>query len=346
MGDIFARILGMLHSANSSVAGLGVLVFLVGCAAHYLIICQRSGKPASIRGLFNFTFPLKRLLTTTTRIDLVFYVFSKVAHHLRVVTNIALTVLVSHLIGAALAGQFDDAPLRPDLPIVALAYALAFVPRDFAHYWVHYLHHKVPALWEFHKVHHSATYLTPLTTERTHPVEDQIFALAEGLAMGLALGLLRARYAFSDADILVIAPTAIWTARMLALTPLQHSQVPVHFGILDRIVYSPSLHHVHHSCETAHWDRNFAECLSLWDSLFGTYHPLGQDKVTLGLLPDEQQHYGSLLACYVRPFMRIFQMVVARPGAVPGGEFLAGEIANPSQGSEISMNLSAPARQS
>lgn len=31
-----------------------------------------------------------------------------------------------------------------------------FVLRDFIHYWIHRLLHRVPRLWEFHKVHHQS----------------------------------------------------------------------------------------------------------------------------------------------------------------------------------------------
>src|SRR5262249_2516576 len=35
----------------------------------------------------------------------------------------------------------------------------------------HYLQHRVPALWEFHKTHHSAAVLMPITVFRMHPVD-------------------------------------------------------------------------------------------------------------------------------------------------------------------------------
>src|ERR1039458_8498353 len=43
------------------------------------------------------------------------------------------------------------------------------------------LFHAIPALWEFHKVHHSAEVLTPLTEMRTHPVEIIAFMNIIGL---------------------------------------------------------------------------------------------------------------------------------------------------------------------
>ncbi|HEY2658723.1 MAG TPA: sterol desaturase family protein [Caulobacteraceae bacterium] len=344
MFNALSHILSKFHNANASVAGLGILVFLAGCAGRYLFLCHQTRERPTFGGLFNFTFPLKRLITASTRIDLVFYVVNKLSHHLLIITNVALAVLVSRLIGDALRAHIGGGGLALSLPIIALAYALAFLPRDLMHYVVHYLHHKVPALWEFHKVHHAATYLTPLTTERTHPVEDQIFAVAEGLAMGAALGLLRWRYAFSDSDILVIIPTAIWSARMLLLTPLQHSHVPLHFGVLDPVFYSPSLHQVHHSCELHHRDRNFGECLSAWDSLFGTYHRMGQDTVTLGLPKDEPLRFTSLFACCLRPFGSAFFAIFGTSTRRTSAQ--STEDTAPSPQPERSMNLGSTSGQS
>ena len=42
---------------------------------------------------------------------------------------------------------------------------------DFFTYIIHLMMHKIPFLWEFHKIHHSATSLNPLTQYRIHPIE-------------------------------------------------------------------------------------------------------------------------------------------------------------------------------
>ncbi len=64
-------------------------------------------------------------------------------------------------------------------------------------YWLnHYLSHRVPFLWEFHKVHHSATVLTPLTNFRVHPVYMCIFLNILAVFTGLASGV--AEYAFGQ----------------------------------------------------------------------------------------------------------------------------------------------------
>ncbi len=61
---------------------------------------------------------------------------------------------------------------------------------DFLLFYVHYIFHKVPALWEFHKVHHSAEVMTPLTAYRVHPFElfftMNVTALVTALLVGLS----------------------------------------------------------------------------------------------------------------------------------------------------------------
>ena len=59
---------------------------------------------------------------------------------------------------------------------------------DIGHYISHYIQHKVPFFWEFHKVHHAAEVLTPVTAFRAHPVESILDSLFQGplQALGLA----------------------------------------------------------------------------------------------------------------------------------------------------------------
>ncbi|MDN5089484.1 sterol desaturase family protein, partial [Aliarcobacter butzleri] len=41
---------------------------------------------------------------------------------------------------------------------IVLMYTISiFVVSDFTRYWLHRFLHTIPFLWEFHKIHHSAT---------------------------------------------------------------------------------------------------------------------------------------------------------------------------------------------
>ena len=71
---------------------------------------------------------------------------------------------------------------------IALTITL-FLVDDFLRWLVHYTFHRVPELWEFHKVHHSAEVLNFATAERHHPVEVLITAAVLTTAYGLVNGI-------------------------------------------------------------------------------------------------------------------------------------------------------------
>ena len=58
---------------------------------------------------------------------------------------------------------------------------------DFTRFAVHYALHRIPALWDFHKFHHSAETLTPLTVTRTYPVEGLVFTARSALVQGVTI---------------------------------------------------------------------------------------------------------------------------------------------------------------
>jgi sterol desaturase/sphingolipid hydroxylase (fatty acid hydroxylase superfamily) len=58
---------------------------------------------------------------------------------------------------AGLTGVFGP-PLPAHWPawaVLGLATVLQLLAYELAYWFAHYLFHKVPALWEFHKVHHA-----------------------------------------------------------------------------------------------------------------------------------------------------------------------------------------------
>ena len=114
-----------------------------------------------------------------------------------------------------------------------LAYELA--------YWsAHYGFHKIPALWEFHKVHHSAEVMTTLTELRQHPVEIIVFMNWIGLATGIVFGVMT--YAFGPG----VRPFTLLNGNILTMMflltygHLRHSNMWIAFtGVAGRILQSP-----------------------------------------------------------------------------------------------------------
>src|SRR5262249_45138001 len=75
---------------------------------------------------------------------------------------------------------------------------LFFVSFDFGRFVGHCLMHDVRFLWEFHKVHHSAEVLTPMTAFRVHPIELVITYWVPTVTTGIVTW---AFHHYLDADI-------------------------------------------------------------------------------------------------------------------------------------------------
>jgi sterol desaturase/sphingolipid hydroxylase (fatty acid hydroxylase superfamily) len=164
-----------------------------------------------------------------------------------------------------------EATGTPSLPVTALTVGLTFLAIELGYWAAHFAMHRIPALWEFHKVHHSAEVLTPMTEWRQHPIELALFPLVIGTAVAAVQAALL--HAFGPGAQLVSPLSANLVVMGFALTilHLRHSELPFcATGWLGRLIQSPGHHQIHHSTDPAHYDRNLGFCLSLWDWAFGT----------------------------------------------------------------------------
>ena len=185
-----------------------------------------------------------------------------------------------------------------------------FLVDDFIRWFGHYLFHRIPALWELHKVHHSAEVLNFLTSERFHPLEvvlmSVIFTVPAAVVNGIFIGL------FGDqaAVITVAGANVLWIAANVIGGVLRHSPFWVSYGPrAERWLISPAMHQIHHSDDPKHFDRNFGGTLAVWDRWFGTiYIPKSQEDITYGIGP-ETREFRSLFAVYIYPLKRIAGLV-------------------------------------
>ncbi len=60
----------------------------------------------------------------------------------------------------------------------------AFLAFDLGGFVWHFLTHRVQVLWAFHRVHHSAEVLTPISNYREHPVDSLGRSLVQGALVG------------------------------------------------------------------------------------------------------------------------------------------------------------------
>ncbi len=196
----------------------------------------------------------------------------------------------------------------PGLSLAAarsLTTLLAFLAFEFASYLCHRAMHEVPILWHFHKVHHSAETLSPLTGFRLHPLEvlinHNVGALSVGAAIGACLWLFgdaASPFALDGTNVLLIIGVSL-------LITLQHTHawLPVR-GWLGHVLNSPAHHQLHHSIDPRHFNANYGYCLSIWDAMFGTLKIPGakQPQLTFGVAGLGYNPHG-LAGLYVMPLL-------------------------------------------
>lgn len=134
-----------------------------------------------------------------------------------------------------------------------------FLLKDFLEWGIHILLHRVPWLWEFHKLHHSIEELDWIGNFRFHWMEIIVY---QGL-MYFPLVIL----GVDGGVILVIAVV------LTLIGHLNHSNLDISWGPLRYVINSPRMHVWHHDRDwpdNRAFGLNFGIALSIWDWLFGT----------------------------------------------------------------------------
>jgi len=232
------------------------------------------------------------------------------------INSVLMSSILPRLLGHAAVATFCFSMLheifagRPsllsDVPasVIAFAFTLVlFVVDDLARYVVHRMLHAVPVLWAFHKVHHSATRLNPMTVLRTHPVEAIVFAVRGALVQGICIGVFVFFFGEKVSLIMVLGANALKFAFNALGANLRHSEVPIRYWPwFENILLSPAQHQIHHSIEPRHHDRNFGVALACWDRWFGTHCHSESDQSLRYGLGNSSANPNSLYSLYVLPF--------------------------------------------
>jgi sterol desaturase/sphingolipid hydroxylase (fatty acid hydroxylase superfamily) len=279
---------------------------------------QAPGRPG-LRGFLRFCFPAGVWRHPSAWLDLRYFLVQQMV---RVWIYGALTAAVALEIAGAvetgLRGLGAGAPASPGPagPGARLFVTLfAVAATDFAAFFAHWLQHKVPLLWAFHKVHHSAPVLHPLSNYREHWVDNLLYALAHGATAGAATSLAAWLVGRSAGPLEVLGVNALVFAWNAAGYNLRHSHLWVAWpGWLGWVVGSPAYHQIHHSVDPRHLDRNFAFLFPVWDRLFGcAYLPREPEPLRFGLAGGGEDEYRSVLRLWLLPFAELLRRR-SRPG--------------------------------
>jgi sterol desaturase/sphingolipid hydroxylase (fatty acid hydroxylase superfamily) len=144
-----------------------------------------------------------------------------------------------------------------------LQFIVFLVFKDFLEWCVHNLLHRVPWLWEFHKLHHSITELDFLGNFRFHWMETVVYKSLTYVPL-VVLGV--------DGRVI------FWIAIVgTIIGHLNHANLNIHLGPLRYVINSSRMHVWHHDLASmGGHGRNFGVVFSFWDFLFGTaYLPDG-----------------------------------------------------------------------
>jgi len=142
---------------------------------------------------------------------------------------------------------------------------LALLVGDFGAYWGHRWSHRLPFLWNFHSVHHSATEMDWLVNSRAHPF-DMVFTRLCGLIPMYLLGLAQPTAASADLTPFIYMIFGNFWSFVI------HANLNLRLGFLEKIIASPAFHHWHHTNQHPNLiDKNYAAIFPIYDMMFGSY---------------------------------------------------------------------------
>lgn len=329
IGDFLLGIVQRLHSllfSPGSQFSLTSLLCALAIAGGVFAVrhIRRRGR-VRWRAVLRVLFPRSIVLHRSTRVDVAYGIFNcflytgifgSAALSYQFLTNGVSRGLV------ALAGPMPPS-LLPELAQRSIVTLMLFLAYEFG-YWVdHYLKHRVPALWELHKVHHTAEVLTPLTAFRMHPLDSLVFGHILAVSAAVTNGV--AAYLFGDTTYqYALSGTNLILAVFIHLyVHLQHTHVWIAFrGALGHLFLSPAHHQIHHSIDPVHFNKNLGSCLAVWDWLFGTLHvpAKAREKLDFGVAPVSTRTH-TLIGEFVAPFCRALLVAVSsfyRPVSAAG----------------------------
>ncbi len=278
--------------------------------------CTEADIEAASGSFLQFLFPRRVWSHPSAWLDLRYLFFHKIISYFLLFGVGAGAVSVGFVVASGNM-EFGELVMQewrgtPTDYLLSIGYMfLTMLIGDFIGWAIHYLQHKVPLLWQFHKVHHSAEVMHPVSNFREHPVDNLAYGFFISMGFGVMHGL-AARYLgfLPSVPTLIGVPLLMFLFNVVGYN-LRHSHVWLRWpGIWSKVFPSPAHHHVHHSCHPDHIDKNFAFMFPIWDVIFRTYHmPEDNRDVKFGI-PDYDggKELTSCLRLYFLPFRDAYRL--------------------------------------
>ncbi|NQY66283.1 MAG: sterol desaturase family protein [Flavobacteriales bacterium] len=257
---------------------------------------------------FGYLFKREYWTSESAIVDYLFILFNTLVKVLVIAPFLIYSLTITEGVNEYLISSFGAFSVDISPIALSITYTLSIViVTDFFTYIIHHLLHRVPFLWKFHKVHHSATVLNPFTQYRIHPVELIISNIKGIVIKGLITGLFFYIANGSISLLTFLGINILDFAFMFVGANLRHSHVRLkYFDFLENILISPFQHQIHHSNKKEHFDTNLGSRLAIWDYLFGTLIKSDSVKeIHFGLGEREDPNYNSFRKNLLAPFKRL-----------------------------------------
>ncbi len=301
--QFFLSVLDTFTGLESRIA----VVYLLLTVLIVAVLWNMRGRPT---GFLAYLLPKEVYLHKSNLVDIKIFLFNALLSASGLFAAVTMTPLMTAAVLNGLLTATGSSVAPVDLTFAKLAFATVIIilTLDFCKYWAHRLHHETSILWPFHALHHSAEIMTPLTAHRNHPV----FLILRALLYTVVVGIVQALMLFllmGKIEILTIGTVNAGYFLFNALgSNLRHSHVWLSYGpVLEHVFISPAQHHIHHSAERKHYNKNYGEVFAIWDLMFGTlYVPQSYEKITYGLSDEDgtliEQPYPNLRTALLHPF--------------------------------------------
>jgi sterol desaturase/sphingolipid hydroxylase (fatty acid hydroxylase superfamily) len=259
---------------------------------------------SELRGFVGFFSP-KLWWHPSARADYRLYLANALLFPLLVAPLLVKESHISSALDALFGLKNASAGLRGEeqMLVLRILFTLSFfLLYDLGRFIAHSLLHDVPALWEFHKVHHSAAVLTPMTAYRAHPLELMLMAWIPTVLTGFGTWLFNIAGAQVNFYSFLGLHIAIWGFNLV--DNLRHSPTWVSYGpAVGKWLISPAHHQLHHSFEQQHLGCNRGSNLAIWDRMYGTlYVPNWQpERFRMGLGDNSEACWNGIARMYLLP---------------------------------------------
>lgn len=267
--------------------------------------------PESESSFVRFLFPKHVWSHPSAWLDVRYFFFHRLTGHLLVVLATASCLAWGFALvtgGQSVAEAAEQAAGTSSGWVAGAVFMFVFFMfGDLIAYSLHAMQHRIPLLWEFHKVHHSAEVMHPMSNHREHPVDNLLYKAVIGFLNGVLLGVTYHLVGHEPLmPSLIGLPVLMFLFNVVGYN-LRHSHVWLKWpGVWSKLLPSPAHHHVHHSQHPDHIDKNFAFMFPMWDVVFGTYEvPETNEDVKFGVHGIKPGELDTCVGLYVDPFKQV-----------------------------------------